>query len=129
MRKCEGLTMQAFDLDSAITMHRSWKMKFHLAIDRIRGDDFDTQSIGDDGKCALGAWLSANAGELAELESARALPAIHREFHRQAQAIAEAISSGRILRRTDTAIVEFGALSEGIEAQLLKLKADLGQAG
>lgn len=121
--------MQAFDLDSAISMHRSWKMKFHLVIDRIRGDDFDSQPIGDDAQCTLGRWLSANASELAGLESARALPEIHREFHRQAQAIAEAISSGSILRRTDSAIVEFGALSERIEAQLLKLKAELGQGG
>ncbi|MDP1734501.1 MAG: CZB domain-containing protein [Sulfuritalea sp.] len=121
--------MQAFDFDSAIDMHRSWKMKFHLAIDTIRSKDFDTQPIGDEAGCGLGQWLAANAGELARFRSATELLAIHQEFHRQSESIAAAIKSGKIVRLTDNAIVEFGALSAKIEALLLELKTEIRQAG
>jgi hypothetical protein len=121
--------MQKFDFDGAVTMHRSWKMKFHLALDTIRGRDFDTQPIADDAQCALGHWLSANAGELEGFASARELMTVHREFHRQSASIADDIRNGRIVRLTDKPIVEFGALSEKIEALLLQLKQDVQQAG
>ena len=121
--------MQAFDFDTAITMHRSWKMKFHLAIDNIRDRDFDTQSIGDAAQCSLGQWLAANANELKEIVSARELMAIHQEFHRQAESIADAIKNGRIVRLTDKPVVEFGALSAKIEVLLLQLQTDIRQAG
>lgn len=121
--------MQAFDFDSAIDMHRSWKMKFHLAIDTIRSRDFDTQPIGDEAGCSLGQWLAANAGELGRFGSARDLLAIHQEFHRQSESIAEAIKNGKIVQLSDNAIVEFGALSARIEALLLELKSEIRQAG
>lgn len=121
--------MQAFDFDSAINMHRSWKMKFHLALDNIRGGDFDTQSIGDEGLCSLGQWLAANAGELERFACAGELLTVHQEFHRQSEAIADAIKNGRIVRLTDQAIVEFGALSARIEALLSRLKTEIQQAG
>lgn len=122
-------TMQAFDFDSAITMHRSWKMQFHMAIDAIRGEDFDTQPIGDDLQCSLGQWLAANAGELAGYDTVKELRVIHREFHRRAEEIADAIRNGRIVRRDDKAIVEFGGLSEKVEALLLRLKKETGRNG
>lgn len=121
--------MQAFDFDSAVTMHKSWKMKFHLAIDNIRSRDFDTQPIGDNAKCSLGQWLSVNAGELEKFDSAKDLLAIHQEFHRQSESIADDIRSGKIVRLTDKAIVEFGVLSGKIEALLLQLKTEIQQAG
>jgi len=80
--EAEAPSMQTFDFDSAITMHRSWKMKFHLAIDAIRSGDFDTQPIGDDAHCSLGQWLAASASELAGYDSARnswGSPGIHRQ--------------------------------------------------
>jgi len=121
--------MQAFDFDSAVTMHRSWKMKFHLAIDNIRSRDFATQPIGDDAQCSLGRWLAANAGDLEGFDSARELMAIHQEFHRQSESIADDIRNGKIVRLTDKAIVEFGVLSGKIEALLLQLKTEIRQAG
>ncbi|MFA4968905.1 MAG: CZB domain-containing protein [Sulfuritalea sp.] len=121
--------MQAFDFDQAITMHRSWKMKFHLAIDRVQGQDFDTQPIGDAAQCSLGRWLAANAGELEDYASARELLTVHEEFHRQAQSIADAIRSGRIVRLSDKFIIEFGVLSGKIEGLLGRLKTDLQQTG
>ena len=121
--------MQEFDFDSAIDMHRSWKMKFHLAIDTIRSEDFDTQPIGDEAGCSLGQWLAANAGELARFGSARELLAIHQEFHRQSESIADAIKNGRIVRLGDQAIVDFGKLSARIEALLLQLKTEIQQTG
>ncbi|MCX7147685.1 MAG: CZB domain-containing protein [Sulfuritalea sp.] len=121
--------MQEFDFDSAIDMHRSWKMKFHLAIDTIRSEDFDTQPIGDEAGCSLGQWLAANAGELARFGSARELLAIHQEFHRQSASIADAIKKGGILHLTDPTIVEFGKLSARIEALLLQLRSQIQQAG
>lgn len=121
--------MQAFDFDSAIDMHRSWKMKFHLALDNIRSRDFDTQPIGDEARCSLGQWLAANAGELESYGSARELQAIHQEFHRQSESIADAIKNGKIVSLKDKSVVDFGALSTRIEALLLKLKTEIGQAG
>jgi|GEM_PF-1132011 hypothetical protein len=121
--------MQAFDFEQAITMHRSWKMKFHLALDRVQGRDFDTQPIGDAAQCSLGRWLAANAGELQAYASARELLTVHEEFHRQAQSIADAIRSGRIVRLSDKFIIEFGVLSGRIEDLLGRLRTDLQQTG
>lgn len=119
--------MQAFDFDSAITMHRSWKMKFHLAIDSIRDRNYDTQPLGDDAKCPLGQWLAANAGELGAFESAQRLKETHQDFHHRSEQIADDIRNGRIVRLDDSAIVEFGILSEKIEALLRRLETDVRQ--
>ena len=121
--------MQVFDFEQAITMHRSWKMKFHLALDRVQGRDFDTQPIGDAAQCSLGQWLAASAGELENYASAKELLTVHEEFHRQAQSIADAIRSGRIVRLSDKFIVEFGVLSGRIETLLARLRTDLQQTG
>ncbi len=121
--------MQKFDFDSAMSMHRSWKMKFHLALDTISSKDFDTQPLGDEEACMLGQWLAANAVELAGFSAARELLETHQEFHRQSASIADAIKKGGILHLTDPAIVEFGKLSARIEALLLQLRSQIQQAG
>lgn len=121
--------MQAFDFDGAITLHRAWKMKFHLALDKIQDSGFDTQPLGDSEACKLGQWLAANAGELARFPTVGELTRIHREFHQRAEAVADAIRNGRIVRLDDTAIVEFGLLSATIEALLLRLKSEVQGAG
>jgi hypothetical protein len=119
--------MQAFDFDCAVTMHRAWKMKFHLALDKVSGRDFDTQPIGDDAQCNLGQWLAANAGELEGFASATELQKVHEEFHRRSQAIADEIKNGKILHMGDRAIVDFGVLSAKIETLLQQLDGDLRQ--
>ncbi|WP_084207364.1 CZB domain-containing protein [Sulfuritalea hydrogenivorans] len=121
--------MQAFDFDSAITMHRAWKMKFHMALDTIRGKDFDTQPIGDEARCSLGQWLAANARELEGYGATRELLAVHQEFHRQSESIADAIRNEKIVNLTDQAIVGFGVLSARIEALLQQLEKEIRQAG
>ena len=121
--------MQKFDFDGAVTMHRSWKMRFHLALDAIRSPAYDTQPLGDDAQCPLGQWLAANAGELGRFESARELLAIHHDFHQRSESIADEIRMGRIVHLNDTAIAEFSDLSEKIEILLLRLKADVQGAG
>jgi hypothetical protein len=120
--------MQKFDFDGAVTMHRSWKMRFHLALDAIRSRDFDTQPLGDDAQCPLGHWLAANAGELERFDSARELVAVHREFHHRSASIADDIRMGRIVHLGDKAITEFSDLSEKIETLLLNLKKDVQPA-
>lgn len=117
--------MQAFDFDNALTMHRAWKMKFHLALGSVQGKDYDTQPIGDATQCSLGQWLAANEAELGGSAAAGKLLPIHEEFHRQSKAIADDIRQGRILQMTDPAIVTYLALSEKIEDLLLQLKAEL----
>ena len=120
--------MQDFDFDSALTMHRAWKMKFHIALGRVQGEDFDSRPLGDAAQCALGRWLAANAGELhASPTVARLLPA-HDAFHHQSRAIADAVREGLILRMNDPAIVDYLELSERIEALLLELKHELQPA-
>jgi hypothetical protein len=121
--------MQKFDFDGAVTMHRSWKMRFHLALDAISSRDYNTQPIGDDAKCGLGQWLAANAGELERFESAGELLAIHSRFHQQSESIADDIRMGRIVHLSDKSIAEFSVLSEKIEALLLRLKKDVQTAG
>jgi hypothetical protein len=121
--------MQKFDFDGAVTMHRSWKMRFHLALDAIRGPDYDTQPLGDDAQCPLGHWLAGNAAELERFESARELMAIHRDFHRQSESIADDIRMGRVVHLSDEPVAEFSVLSEKIEALLLRLKKDVQTAG
>jgi hypothetical protein len=120
--------MKAFDFDNALTMHRAWKMKFHLALGRVHGKDFDTQPLGDAAQCSLGQWLAANAAELAGSDAARQLLPIHEEFHRQSKTIADDIRNGKILVMTDPAIVAYLSRSEQIEDLLLQLKAELQSA-
>ncbi len=121
--------MQTFDFDSAVTMHRSWKMRFHLALDAIRSPAYDTQALGDDAQCPLGRWLAANADELRCFESARELLVTHRDFHQRSESIADDIRMGRIVHLNDKAIVEFSDLSERIENLLLRLKTDVQGVG
>jgi hypothetical protein len=121
--------MQAFDFDNAVTMHRAWKMKFHLALGSVQSKDYDTGPIGDAAHCSLGQWLAANAGELEDFASARELLTIHEEFHRQSQSIADAIRTGKIVHLSDKFIVEFGVLSGKIENLLLQLKTEIQQSG
>lgn len=120
--------MQPFDFDAAITMHRAWKMKFHLAINNIRGSDFDSGPLANDQQCKLGQWLADNAGELAALPSARELATVHEQFHRQAAALADDIKNGKVLRPEDPAIAGFVVLSGDIESRLLKLKDEVQRA-
>lgn len=117
--------MQSFDFDNALTMHRAWKMKFHLALGSVQGRDYDTQPIGDAAQCSLGIWLAANAGELERIAAARELPTVHEEFHRQSKAIADAIRGGNILSMSDPAIGAYLSLSQQIENLLLQLKQHL----
>lgn len=117
--------MKAFDFDNALTMHRAWKMKFHLALGRVQGKDFDTQPLGDAVQCSLGQWLTTNATDLADSDAARQLLPIHEEFHRQSKIIADDIRNGKILVMTDPAIVAYLSLSAQIEDLLLALKAEL----
>lgn len=117
--------MLEFDFDKALTMHRAWKMKFHIALGRVQGEDFDTRPLGDAGRCELGQWLGANAEALGALPAATRLLPVHEEFHRQSQAIADAIREGRILQMSDPAIVAYLELSTRIEELLLQLKHEL----
>ncbi len=117
--------MQRFDFDNALTMHRAWKMKFHLALGSVQGKDYDTQPIGDAAHCSLGIWLAANAGELAQVAAAQELQTVHEEFHRRSKDIADSIRSGHILSMSDPAIAAYLTLSERIEDLLLLLKQQL----
>ena len=117
--------MHTFDFDDAVTMHRAWKMKFHLALGSVQGRDYDTQPIGDAAQCKLGIWLTANAGQLERYAAALELRAVHEEFHRQSKDIADNIRNGNILSMGDPAIAAYLSLSERIEDLLLQLKAHL----
>jgi hypothetical protein len=117
--------MQAFDFDNALTMHRAWKMKFHMALGSVQGRDYDTQPIGDAAQCSLGIWLAANAGELERHATAQELLTVHEEFHRQSKGIADNIRNGNILSMSDPAIAAYLTLSARIEDLLLQLKAQL----
>lgn len=120
--------MQDFDFDAALTMHHAWKMKFHMALGRVAGEDFDSRPLGDAGRCALGGWLAENADALREVPAAARLLPVHEAFHRQSQAIADAVRAGLILRMNDPAIVGYLELSARIEALLLELRHELGAA-
>lgn len=120
--------MQDFDFDHALTMHRAWKMKFHIALGRVQGEDFDTRPLGDATQCDLGRWLVANATDLKDSPAVANLLPVHEEFHRQSKAIADAICEGRILHMNDAAIGAYLELSTRIEGLLLKLKQELQSA-
>lgn len=117
--------MQRFDFDNALTMHRAWKMKFHLALGSVQGKDYDTAPIGDAAQCRLGIWLAANAGELAQIAAAQELLAVHEEFHRRSKDIADSIRNGQILSMDDPDIAAYLRLSSRIEDLLLQLKTQL----
>lgn len=121
--------MQDFDFDNALTMHRAWKMKFHIALGRVQGEDFDTRPLGDSAQCGLGQWLAANATELAGAPVVAELLPVHEQFHQESQAIADAIRAGRILHMDDPAIGAYLTLSTRIEGLLLKLKHELRPPG
>lgn len=120
--------MQTFDFDNALTMHRAWKMKFHLALGSVQGRDFDARPLGDAAQCSLGQWLAGNAGELEASAAARELRAVHEDFHRASKDIADAIRGGSILSMDDPAIAAYLSLSERIEALLARLADELRAA-
>ena len=120
--------MPDFDFDRALTMHRAWKMKFHIALGRVHSEDFDTRPLGDASQCELGRWLQANALALGSSQAVANLLPVHEEFHRQSQAIADAIREGQILHMTDPAITAYLELSTRIEGLLLELKHELRPA-
>jgi hypothetical protein len=109
--------MQDFDFDSALTMHRAWKMKFqHGAGPRPgRGLRHAVRSAMPR-NAALGRWLAANAGELS------ASPAVASCCRRTTSSTVSPgpsptrSASGLILRMNDPAIVAYLDLSERIEA-------------
>lgn len=117
--------MQDFDFDNALSMHRAWKMKFHIELGRVQGEDFDTRRLGDATQCDLGRWLDASARELESSATVAELRPVHAEFHRQSQAIADAIRQGRILHMSDPAIGGYLDLSARIEGLLMKLKQEV----
>ncbi len=117
--------MQDFDFENALTMHRAWKMKFHIALGRVQGEDFDTRPLGDASQCGLGQWLAANAGDLSGSATVTELLPVHEQFHQESKAIADAIREGRILHMEDPAIGAYLTLSTRIENLLLKLKHEL----
>lgn len=117
--------MQDFDFENALTMHRAWKMKFHIALGRVQGEDFDTRPLGDASRCGLGQWLAANAGDLSGSATVAELLPVHEQFHQESKAIADAIREGRILHMEDPAIGAYLTLSTRIENLLLKLKHEL----
>ncbi len=117
--------MQDLDFENALTMHRAWKMKFHIALGRVQGEDFDSRPLGDASHCGLGQWLAANAGKLNGSSTVAELLPVHEQFHLESKAIADAIREGRILRMEDPAIGAYLTLSTRIEGLLLKLKHEL----
>lgn len=120
--------MLDFDLANALIMHRAWKMKFHIALGRVQGEDFDSRPLGDATRCQLGHWLDANAAALRAFPAALELLPVHEDFHRQSRAIADAIREGRILHMDDPAIVAYLDLSTRIEGLLQRLKNELTAA-
>lgn len=118
--------MQDFDFDNALAMHRAWKMKFHLELGRVQGEEVDTRALGDATQCDLGRWLAANAAELEASRAAAELMPAHGEFHRQSRAIADAVRHGRILNMDDPAIAAYLELSARVETLLLRLRREVG---
>lgn len=121
--------MQEFDFEKALAMHRAWKMKFHVALGRVQGEDFDTRPLGDASQCDLGKWLAANLEQLKRYPSVAELQPVHEEFHARSKAVADALREGRILHMTDPAITGHVALSERIERLLRMLRLEIDRAG
>lgn len=85
------------NLAASIEKHQEWKLKFRHAI--AHKTPVDADSICNDHKCELGAWLHGE-GQTAhgKLASFIACTAKHKAFHAEAGAIARAINAGDYAR-------------------------------
>jgi methyl-accepting chemotaxis protein len=82
------------DLDSAISKHAEWKMKFRNAISKQ--ETLDALSISKDNCCDLGQWLHGEGRkQFGALPSHGTCVLKHAAFHAQAGKVAEAINSKR----------------------------------
>ena len=84
---------RGIDLDSAIKAHAQWRAKLRTAAQKREHLDADT--VGRDDCCELGKWLHGRGqASYGSVPGFQALVDRHREFHREAGAIAVAINRG-----------------------------------
>jgi chemoreceptor zinc-binding protein len=112
-------------LGNAITAHNEWKERFRTAI--AKRDIIDMATVSADNCCALGKWLYGEGRRLfGKLPSHTHCVATHKNFHREAEKIAEAINSHNFVEAesmlgTNTL---FSETSNALTAAILQLKKD-----
>ena len=114
--------MSAAKINIAIQTHTAWLASFHAAV--ARRDSFDTSQLADDRACAFGAWLHASAAQLPGAGPYRDIQVIHRNFHRDAVAVAMLISRGVSTATIDRALALLNARS----ARLIEALRDLRES-
>ena len=84
---------QDIDLESSITVHAQWRSRLRMAAQKR--ERVDAETLGRDDCCDLGQWLHGRGqGRYGSLPVFRTLVERHREFHKAAGAVAQAINRG-----------------------------------
>jgi methyl-accepting chemotaxis protein len=80
------------DLDTALSKHAEWKVKFRTAISKQEA--MDAETISKDNCCELGKWLHGEAkAKFGRLASYSTCVSKHATFHVEAGKIAKTINA------------------------------------
>jgi methyl-accepting chemotaxis protein len=114
------------DLDSAISGHAEWKMKFRAAI--AENETLDARSISADNCCLLGKWLHGDAKRLMSGDPGlQECITKHAAFHREAGKVAAVINQKRMAEAS--AMIGPGTpytnASSDVGAAIIRLKRKL----
>lgn len=113
------------DIDSAISKHAEWKLKFRSAISKK--DVMDAETIKKDNCCDLGKWLHGEAkGKFGSLASYTECLSKHAVFHNEAGKVAIAINAQKYteaeaMLNSGTA---YTAASNAVGTAIMRLKKE-----
>ncbi|MDA8363971.1 MAG: CZB domain-containing protein [Gammaproteobacteria bacterium] len=115
------------DLDSAISKHAEWKLKFRTAISKQ--EQMDAATISKDNCCELGKWLHGDAqAQLGHLPAHADCIQKHAAFHAEAGKVAAAINARKYAEAEAmiNAGTAYAQASNTVGAAIVRLKKEAG---
>lgn len=99
-------------IDSAISTHIDWIVRFRAALAGTNSEHFDVDHVRNDQACDLGHWLvKGNGRSLISPDSFKAIEMIHETFHEVAYLLATMFNHAASLDEADDLIAELDNLS------------------
>lgn len=113
------------DLDSAISKHAEWKLKFRSAI--TKQETMDAETISKDNCCDLGKWLYGEAKvKFGKLSTHADCTAKHKAFHVEAGKVAKTINAKKF-QEAEAMInsgTPYAAASSGVGVSVMALRKE-----
>jgi methyl-accepting chemotaxis protein len=112
------------DFDKAIKAHSDWKMKLAVYLKKPDGS-LKAGELGQDNKCELGSWITAEGPKHNGSPEFAKLKAEHTRFHKAAADVVRRADSGKNVSEETVlgAKSEFMSASQGVVQAILTMKA------